>query len=107
MDDFNTITTSDIAFNDPSKFPSIDYDISLVIPKGVMFNKAQEKIKSLGIKELNNIGIIDVYDLPEETSVTVRFTFSAFERTLTMDEVQKNIETITNALKDFDIKARF
>jgi phenylalanyl-tRNA synthetase beta subunit len=45
--------------------------------------------------------------LPEETSVTVRFTFSAFERTLTMDEVQKNIETITNALKDFDIKARF
>ena len=72
-----------------------------------MFNKAKEKINSLGIKELNNIGIIDVYDLPEETSVTVRFTFSAFERTLTMDEVQKNIETITNALKDFDIKARF
>ncbi|MBQ1197868.1 MAG: hypothetical protein IIX47_04615, partial [Spirochaetaceae bacterium] len=107
MDDFNTITTSDIAFNDPSKFPAIDYDISLVIPKGVMFNKAKEKINSLGIKELNNIGIIDVYDLPEETSVTVRFTFSAFERTLTMDEVQKNIETITNALKDFDIKARF
>ena len=46
-------------------------------------------------EELNNIGIIDVYELPEETSVTVRFTFSAFERTLTMDEVQKNIETIT------------
>ena len=107
MDDFNTITTSDISFNDPSKFPAIDYDISLVIPKGVMFNKAKEKINSLGIKELNNIGIIDVYDLPEETSVTVRFTFSAFERTLTMDEVQKNIESITDALKEFGIKARF
>ena len=24
-----------------------------------------------------------------------------------IEEVQKNIETITNALKDFDIKARF
>ena len=70
-------------------------------------DKAKEKINSLGIKELNNIGIIDVYELPEETSVTVRFTFSAFERTLTMDEVQKNIEAITEALKEFNIKARF
>ena len=107
MDDFNTIAPKDISFTDPSKFPSIDYDISLVLPKDVLFNNAQAKIKSLGIKELNNIGIIDVYELPEETSVTVRFTFSALERTLTMDEVQKNIETITEALKEFNIKARF
>ena len=74
---------------------------------GLSREQAKEKINSLGIKELNNIGIIDVYDLPEETSVTVRFTFSAFERTLTMDEVQKNIEAITEALKEFNIKARF
>lgn len=107
MDDFNTIERKDISFTDPSKFPSIDYDISLVIPKNVLFNKAKEKINSLGITELNDISVIDVYDLPEETSITVRFSFAAFERTLTMEEVQKNIDKITESIKDLGIKARF
>ena len=107
MDDFNTIERKDISFTDPSKFPSIDYDISLVIPKNVLFNKAKEKINSLGITELNDISVIDVYDLPEETSITVRFSFAAFERTLTMEEVQKNIDKIIESIKDLGIKARF
>ena len=79
----------------------------MVIPKNVLFNKAKEKINSLGITELNDISVIDVYDLPEETSITVRFSFAAFERTLTMEEVQKNIDTITESIKDLGIKARF
>lgn len=107
MGTFNEIPETDISFRDPSKFPAIDYDISLVIPKNIAFGKALEAISNLGIKELVNSSVIDVYELPTETSVTVRFIFAAFERTLTMDEVQKNIDKIIAELEKFDIKARF
>lgn len=107
MPTFNEIAEKDISFTDPSKYPSIDYDISLVIPKGVILGKALDSVSKLGITELNNTAIIDVYDLPTETSVTVRFSFAALERTLTMDEVQKFIDKIVAELGTFAIKARF
>ena len=107
MPTFNGISEKDISFTDPSKYPSIDYDISLVIPKGVILGKALDSVSKLGITELNNTAIIDVYDLPTETSVTVRFSFAALERTLTMDEVQKFIDKIVAELGTFAIKARF
>ncbi|MCR4790342.1 MAG: phenylalanine--tRNA ligase subunit beta [Treponemataceae bacterium] len=107
MPSFNEISESNIDFKDPSKFPSIDYDISLVIPKTSSLGKGLEEVKALKIAELNDISIIDVYELPLETSVTVRFSFAAYERTLTMDEVQKHMDRIVAELNKFDIKARF
>ena len=72
-----------------------------------VLGKALDSVSKLGITELNNTAIIDVYDLPTETSVTVRFSFAALERTLTMDEVQKFIDKIVAELGTFAIKARF
>ncbi|MGP1587728.1 MAG: phenylalanine--tRNA ligase subunit beta [Treponemataceae bacterium] len=107
MKDFNEIKEGCVNFKDPSKFPSIDYDISLIVPKNIKFEKALNAIKNMNIKELSSTSVIDVYDLPEETSVTLRFCFAPYERTLKMDEVQKFIDAIVVELNKFDIKARF
>ncbi|MCR5698758.1 MAG: phenylalanine--tRNA ligase subunit beta, partial [Treponemataceae bacterium] len=107
MPTFYELKECDIDFTDPSKYPSIDYDISLVVPKGVILGKALKSVDDLKITELNDTSIIDVYELPTETSVTVRFSFAAYERTLTMDEVQKFIDKIVAELNTFNIKARF
>ena len=37
MDLFDAITVSDLEFAEPSKFPAVDYDLSLVVPEGVRF----------------------------------------------------------------------
>ena len=59
------------------------------------------------MQELTGIQLIDVYELPNEVSATVRFSFAAFERTLTMEEVQGFIEKILGVLEKENIKARF
>lgn len=107
MEDFNSVEEKPVNFMDPSRFPVVDYDISLVLPKGCGFSKVPSLSKSLNMQELTGIQLIDVYELPNEVSATVRFSFAAFERTLTMEEVQGFIEKILGVLEKENIKARF
>lgn len=107
MQDFNELKVAEVEFHDVSKYPVIDYDISLVMPKTTSFNEAKDKIKKMNISNLSDIEVIDVYELETETSVTVRFTFSAFDRTLEKETVQKDIKNILSELEKDGINARF
>lgn len=107
MELFNDLVIKDMQYQDVSKFPSIDYDISLVVPKSVMFKDIKAKIESMKVVDLANISVIDVYELEAETSVTVRFSFSAFDRTLVMDDVQASMSSIVSELEKDGIKSRF
>lgn len=104
---FNEIKIADVQFHDISKFPVIDYDISLVMPKTTSFNKVIVKIQNMKVADLVSTSVIDVYELENETSVTVRFTFGAFDRTLAMDDVQANIKKILAELEKDGVKSRF
>lgn len=104
---FNDIKIFDIQFHDISKFPVIDYDISLVMPKTTSFNKIIVKIQNMNVADLVSTSVIDVYELENETSVTVRFTFGAFDRTLAMDDVQASIKNILAELEKDGVKSRF
>ena len=62
-------------------------------------------IDSLSIKELINFYPIDIYDLGENNSLTIRFVIQS-EKTLTDEEINAIIEKILKALNDKGIELR-
>jgi len=103
MDIFDEIEAASLLFAEPSKFPTIEYDLSLLMPEGVRFENIKSCWEGLKIKELLDVKVIDIYDALPVKSITVRFIFGAEDRTLTSEEVQAKIDKIISKLKEIDV----
>ena len=106
MDVFDSVTVSDLEFAEPSKFPAVDYDLSLVVPEGVRFEDMEECWNRKDNPELSKVNVIDIYDSNDTKSVTIRFSFSLDDRTLTGEEVQNRIDAIVSKLEGRNVKLR-
>ena len=107
MDKLLNIVPDDLVFNEPSKFPGIDYDLSLIIPDGVRFENIEKAWKNnKHVKELKDVTVIDVYDNGSVKSVTLRFSFENAERTLTSEEVQSSVDAILASLKEMNVELK-
>ncbi len=107
--DINEFSSSDslgIIYEEPSKFPPIDYDISLDIPSGVFYSSLTECWKNEGGEILKNTKIVDTYDTDTVHSITVRFEFSSNERTLSSSEVQDIMDKVISNLKQIGVNLR-
>ena len=106
MNMFASADNSSILYEEPSKFPPIDYDISLEIPNGVFYSNLAECWKNEGGEILKNTRIVDTYDTDTIHSITVRFEFSSNERTLSSAEVQEIMDKVIENLKNIGINLR-
>ena len=106
LDDLYKVPVANLAYNEPSKFPGIDYDLSLVVAEGARFADVSTAWSSLNCPALTQATVTDIYDNGETKSVTVRFTFSSEERTLSMDEVQPVIDDIVKNLASIGVTLR-
>lgn len=106
MDTFASVENASIVYEEPSKFPPIDYDISVIIPKGMFFEKLSECWKDEGKEILKNTKIVDTYDTDLIHSITIRFEFSSNERTLASSEVQQIMDRVIDNLKKIGITLR-
>lgn len=106
MSEFTEAETAAIVYEEPSKFPPIDYDISLEIPSGVFYSDLAESWKNEGGAILKNTKIVDTYDTETVHSITVRFEFSSNERTLSSNEVQEIIDKVIANLEKLGVKLR-
>lgn len=106
MDDMAKAQISDITFDEPSKFPSVDVDLSVIMPNDKTYKELSDIWKSLDIAELKNTNVIDIYEADGIKSITVRFEFSLAERTLTSDEVQAAVDKIVAALEKENFKLK-
>lgn len=107
--DINTFTEAEksaIVYEEPSKFPPIDYDISLEIPSGIFYSNLMECWKNEGTEILRNTKIVDTYDTETVHSITVRFEFSSNERTLSSAEVQEIMDKIIANLEKIGVNLR-
>lgn len=92
------IKNASIEYEEPSKFPSIEIDLSFISDKFAPIAKAIEKVKCSLIK---NVEVCDVYeDENSEKSITTRITFSHSEKTLKREEVQEVADQIIAHLKN-------
>lgn len=106
MDALLAVEPAEFAYVQPSAFPAVDYDLSLVIPEGVRFETIEKCWTDLNIAELRSTRVIDIYDSGDVKSIAVRFSFVADDRTLTGEEVQGHIDNIVENLDKIDVNLK-
>ena len=92
-----------ISYYEPSKYPSIEVDLSFIAEK---FSEINDTIKVTAGDILKNVGVADIYSDGSSKSITVRLLFGADERTLTHEEVQKVVDDIIEKLKNKGINLK-
>lgn len=106
MDELLAVTFQNLDFEEPSRFPSVEYDLSLLMPEGIRFDTISACWTKLNIKELREVSVIDIYDAQGIKSITVRFSFGLDDRTLTGEEVQNHIDKILANLETIGVKMK-
>ena len=86
----------------PSRFPDSIRDIAMLIADEMPAETVLASIKRLGIAELEEVGIFDLYKgehvPPGQKSLAIRLRYRSQERTLTDDEVARFHERVINHL---------
>ncbi|MBR2952669.1 MAG: phenylalanine--tRNA ligase subunit beta [Clostridia bacterium] len=97
MDTFAEIGTAPLAYREISKYPAIDIDLCFTAPvASLSFEALVEEAKRAAGESLANVTVADTYG---DSSITLRFTFSSNERTLTKAELQPTTDAIIEAYK--------
>ncbi len=94
MDDFAAIPGADIAYREPSRFPGIDIDLSLVMPQGLTYAQLVPAWEDIDPETLTGVTLIDSFQQNGQKSITLRFAFASKERTLSKEEVQPMVDAI-------------
>ncbi len=99
--DFANITNASIHYEEPSRFPEMEIDLTFVTDTFAPINDA---IKAQNCELIKKVSVADIYEDENGKSITVRILFSHPERTLTGDEVKAVTDSI---LKDLEGKNIF
>lgn len=106
MQAFADIENASIIYEVPGKYPPIEYDISVVVPKGILFADMAKCWQNVETNLLKSAKIVDSYDTELFHSESIRFVFSSNERTLSSAEVQTIMDSIIENLKAIEVKLR-
>ena len=97
------IKNASIQYEEPSKFPAIELDLSFVA-------NAFAPIKAAILKEnsplIKKIEVTDVYEDSNSKSITTRLTFAHPEKTLKREEVQEIADRVIAELKNEGIELK-
>lgn len=103
MDDFAAWPAKEIHYEQPSKYPGIDIDLSLWIPDGTTFADMQNAWAEVSPEILRNVSLFDTFSDGKRQSVTLRFAFQSQNKTLTREEVEPQIHMILENLAQQNI----
>ena len=96
---FASVAPGAIKYEEPSKFPSIDMDMTFNVDlSAVNFDTLTATAKSTAGDILADVKVQDIYTSDAGTSLTVRFVFVSKERTLTKQEIAPAMDAIVSAL---------
>ena len=86
-------------YAEPSKFPAIDIDLTFRADLGsLVFEDVREAARGAAEGLLSGVVVHDVYENEGEVALTLRFTFSSKEKTLSKQELAPVTERIVTAL---------
>ena len=101
MSAFAKLSKADMSFKEPSRFPGVENDITVLLDKGRPFGEIAKVIDGYECDILDGRTVVDIYEdekLGGQRAVTVRLFYSSPDRTLTGDEVFSNTTSIINLL---------
>ncbi len=93
---FADLTADDIKYEEPSKFPGIEIDLSFVTSK---YAPIGEAIANANCPLIKKTEIVDIYEDENGKSIAVRIYFAHPEKTLTKEEVMNVIDGIIAELE--------
>lgn len=98
-------------YQDIPKYPSIVYDVALIVDERVGCQAIEEAIKEVGGEFLKDVYLFDTFTggkIPSgQRSLAFSLTFQSLERTLTEVEVKKDFENVISHLqKKFKAQVR-
>ncbi len=96
ISDFASIQNASISYEEPSKFPEIEIDLSFISDKFEPIAQAIADAKSNLIKKTE---VVDIYVDENSKSITTRITFSHPEKTLTREEVMEIADKVIATLE--------
>lgn len=106
IENYSSANADSIMYNEPSKYPPMDYDISLELPDGILYERLSKCWTCVDNDILKNTKIVDTYDTDTVHSVTIRFEFSSHDKTLSSAEVQSVMDKVISNLADIGVKLR-
>ena len=92
-----------ITYKEPSKYPSIEVDLSFVTNR---FENIGNAIAAENCPLIQKVFVTDVYEDENGKSITVRIIFSQDDRTLTREEVMAVVDSIIARLKEQGINLK-
>lgn len=98
MDCLTQCSARPIQYQEPSKYPGIDIDLSLVTNEDTIFADLTEAWRIPDIP-LQQVTLIDMFTQDGQSSITLRFAFSSLEKTLSREEVNPFVTQILENLK--------
>ena len=90
------IENAGITYDEPSKYPSMEVDLSFVADRYEVIGNA---IKAADSELIKKVFVTDTYEDENGKSITVRIIFSQKDRTLTREEVMEVVDSIIETLK--------
>ncbi|MCM1507685.1 MAG: phenylalanine--tRNA ligase subunit beta [Ruminococcus flavefaciens] len=94
--DFAKVKSGSIAYDEPSKYPEMEIDLTFIADKFEPIGKAIEKVNSALIKKVSVAG---TYTDDSGKAITVRILFADKTKTLTREEVSAVTDTIIENLR--------
>jgi phenylalanyl-tRNA synthetase beta chain len=82
---------SRIQFKEIARFPAVERDLAMVVPKSMTYGEIPEQIGRLRIRQLQDVRLFDIFESEklgnDKKSLAVNFTFLDEEKTLTDKEI--------------------
>ncbi len=107
---FKKFIFKDKIFSPLLKYPQTKRDLSLIVKKDIPVAKVTSVIKSSPVKYLKEVELFDIYTGKnigrEEKSLTFHLIFYSSKKTLTSEEVDKEMEEIIKNLKKINAVIR-
>ncbi len=96
VESFAKLENASISYEEPSKYPEIEIDLSFVCDK---FSQISDVISDQNCPLIKGVRVADTYSDENGKSITVRIVFSHKEKTLTREEVMDVADAIIRDLE--------
>ena len=110
MPEIEKYVTFDRKYQGIAKYPAVNRDISMVMPKSIFVGEVEKVIETYGGKHLENYQLFDIYEGAQikkgYKSVAYSIVFRAQDKTLEEAEVSAAMNKIVAALEEMDIELR-
>lgn len=98
IDTLGEIIKNDISYIEPTKYQTVNFDLSFIVESNENYEKLEKIIKMSNLKYLLDYSLVDIYEnkekLKNKKNITIRFKIASYNKTLTKEEIDEEMNTL-------------